>query len=327
MLLVYVGALMLTAGLMVSAKIDDITDIQGRDEQVGYDQLNAILVGRIARSKEVDDEYAEANIKVAKEKLKQLKSSSSSKSLVKALRLFIALSSIEGEDKCSSGALNILDQNKQAWVDRLKSTNDKVCYKRVEKILIYFAKKNAKACQSVYPAVLRERLSQVSKKSLDIVEQLANDVLEKYPTEGESEVARLYRLLYNSKQLSLELEDGHLLLNFLDKLVKLNDPAKAEYLRKVDDELVGLMRMKGKEIQSLFSEYIVEPCEKYIEAVGYNVFNPARFLATFQHELMPNELDYYKKWFAYTVCMKIKDRKDVLFWKIHNLAESLSNSD
>lgn len=324
MLFVCVAFIVVVGQVTVNGLVDDISDIKGTYESPGYDQLNALLVNKLKPSEVVDKVFVEANMAVAREELNRQKVSNSGRSFVKALRLFTAMSTLEGDDKCSPAALNILNQNDQALTYKARQPeNEKTCHRRVEKIFIYYVKENAKACQNIYPGLMREKLAQVDKKTLEIVDQLSREVAKKNNIEGDDRL--VVSLIFNvaKKDEFLDFNDSEFVLETLKNLVKTFEPSKEKYLSKVDNELTGLVEINKKEFQRIFEANLMNPCQSYADAVGFYVFNPAWFLAKWHHELIYEEPDYYKKWLAYTACMKVNQKRELLFQMAYNQANKL----
>lgn len=312
--------------LVLAEKQENFYGIKGVNYQEEYDRLNSLL------EKNVASNNVEANMEFAAKDFHERTQHSTSKNDVNfltAYRLFTALLPIGIKTECTRENLYILFQNYRALgMEANKNINDKYSDRRIAKVFTNYAIIYSKKCQSIYPALMREKLYLVNVKHIVLINQLTAFVLNKHETSHEGNGAsELFRLAVNTIELLPKLVDARFIFEVLENQVLLNSEFEYIHLKPRRDYSSGGYSFDEEEFGRLFKEYLISPCRGLFTALGSDVFGPASFLASWQHTVMKDELNYYRKWLSYSICDVLLVNKSNLLSDTIKLASTLSREN
>lgn len=298
--------------LVLSEKLENFYRIKGINYQKEYDRLNSLLEENVASND------VEANMEFAIEDFHERTLHGASKNeanFLDAYRLFTALLPFGIKTECTRENLYILFQNYRAiGMQANKNIIDEYSGRRIEEIFANYAMMYSRKCQSIYPALMREKLYSVNLKQMVLINQLTAFVLNKHITSlGENSATELFKLAVNTIELFPKLGNTKFIFEALENQVLLNSEHEYLHLKPRRDYSSGKYSLDEKEFGKLFTEYLISPCRGLLTAFGRDVFGPANFLASWQHVVMKNELDYYRKWLSYNICeVLLVNRSNIL---------------
>lgn len=305
--------ILLVASLLSESSANDgngvnFSDVDGTNYRAEYDELNALLEANVGSSD------VQANMDFAtKDFYERTLGDTSEKvsSFLGAYRLFTGLSTFGPDVVCSPSNFNILTQNYRATglhPSNVKPNGaDKQSHRRIEQVVIEYATMYSRKCQDLYPFIMRDRLKLIDPKQKVLINQLSTFVLNEYKKIGLGlDTAGTFRLATSPSELKLKLFDKKFIYEALQNEVSLNSDYKHKYLRPLRDYSKGTDQLDERKFGKLFEEYLLSPCKGYIKVLE-PVFNPANFLAFWQHKVIEDERVYYRRWVLHNICFILNE--------------------
>jgi hypothetical protein len=201
-------------------------------------------------------------------------SDDNSSPLISSLELFLSLRELsQSELTCNSRGYKIITKNNQALANLARYG-----LRPVDKVAIKYMRQHARECCSHYPDLYRQKIQEVGKDAMEKVEDFAQFIAKFALTQGQ------FQLTFGAKQLVDVVSRNPLVyILLLDDQSDSSGAAKrnrageiealAQYLgdrSPNQDELPKERQL----LEELTQKYLVEPCKRYTEQVGPEVYQP-----------------------------------------------------
>lgn len=289
-------------GVVKRSQPQDIYDISGLNcwnLQREYFRINKLLT---------NDEHADHFDAVLERLIVDMKQNESLNS-IGAKRLFLTLNLLKKNLQCNSFSYRILTLNHCANNFRIGELNKGDNWKRnprpVDVILSEYIYQHANDCQNVYQQRFRETVASMDMQLVTAVEALLDDLIEETisdkfaPNRGKSLIERYFNIVSSKLKTRLYILPDYV-YNKLKVLAK-ND-SSAKFLSKTSEYRPGLFGVNKLKFSGLYQKYISEPCAYYRNKLGDEIFIPASFDVSFKHNIMEEDVEFYKGWTMFKFC-------------------------
>lgn len=246
-------------------------------------QINKYLSGK-CRNNGFDE-----NLAAAKEFLEESRSNNQN-SLVKDLETFISLEQIEnGSQECNGESYQILMANDELVGGNLnkkveRSTSN---LSRLESVVYSVMLKHAQTCPEVYG----KKYDQARKSPVE------SEIIKKA-----ADATRKASSLLTISDKHIERTYAQLLHQDLARLAKQANDPDAEYVFSPS----GKRSSSNYKLESLMEKYIRQPCMKYVDTFGLDLFKPAGFDARLESSMIRI---YLRDGDTYYTCLNLLDNQ------------------
>lgn len=222
---------------------------------------------------------------------------------IQAKRLVASLHFVKDENECNYFGYKILSNNFDAIRPNLNGDN----LRRIDKILVKYLNEHVKNCKQVYFTKfdsISKSLNREFLKRLDVVFRKSIERIKSERNGAANYAESLYKAMHKIHQA----------LDF--KPVDIYE-ALIEMTKLEGKDLKGLKR---KNIEELFDEYIVKPCEYLRDQFGRDVFEPFIFDSKFYDQIESDRADFYETLFKYEMCYGSfkSERQELLLSSVAN---------
>lgn len=302
----------------------DIDDLDGFDFYTEYQDLNHALE---QRTTEVTPESNfEAALQIYQDNLERnIKPCSK---IMIAIKLFLALRTIDQDNRCNFKTANLIEQNSRAS-DRKALQPGGRDLGHVAGVIRIIGERHARECQQVYELKFDSISRIMDKLKVTLVEELLHNLIEqhisdKYRSNMSKSLARRYHNVVKWQiNPTRKLFNPDFLYDTLKRVAK-ND-IDSKYLIPVYDEQRDKVAFVSEKIQLLFEKYFIEPCKYYHQELGHEVFDQKDHDGPFG-EVDESNPEFYKAWAQYHLCSAFQERSDSIYSKfITNLHQKEEN--
>lgn len=271
-----------------------------------YGRINSYLFEKVT------SDNVNANIEAAFKWLKEQESvnqSILSRTPIRDLKKFTALQQVIDDTKCDRAAYEIMRAN-EAAVGLIWMLDLRLPLRRVDRLILRIFEDHAKKCSQIYPARYLAMRSQMDEATVERAESVGRTIINaaKYKLsikEGvsyynPSNLISEY-IKYNPKIGDFQEEVFHDALRASAK-----DDPDVKYASVVLDERTGKGKIHVSKVKELIENYLIKPCQHYVDELGPNLFIPARFDLEFYSDADDDEhRNYYRGWSYYQICKAV----------------------
>lgn len=284
-----------------------------------YNTINDHLTNNVD-----DDANIKTNLEAAAKLLDQEKHKffkGFKQGLIEALEQFLSLGKVLNEEnKCSRRSYAILVKNDRATKGVAhKCPNVVGDLRRIDWIVHQYSLKHAIECHLVYPDNFETKRQQVDQEMLKRVELFTLNLIlkkrkkvlfffeQKKSTENPEELISAGQTIKRVKGKDL----AESIFNSVKYLAK--DDENVKYLERVPNDKKTKMVVDEVNMKNLLNEYIIKPCQYYVEQFGPDIFVPLKF-----------DIDMLEKKDRYRVD---KDGDFLLGWQRYRLCNTIITKD
>lgn len=293
---------------------------QAKADKLPYKNLERELSVRTSS----DD--PESNIKEI-EKMTETMSPRESSLQSDDFRLLATFLQLKSDKGCSRFTRDIFLTNSVKDLTHEASSPSKVNHSsgRIEKLLNYFCKKHAQDCQDKYLSVLNSKLQTMDKIKLGFVIFYTDTVLnEHYENEqpgktlDDTDNYELYEEIIEPKELVInEIKDGRIAFDVIRTFEKIYGDNK-----DLNPTLSPTLEHKiSRDAYNIYDQYLVEPCEHYVDELGSSVFEPAKLDAKFYQNIADRPREFYVAWARFSLCSVVVEDNSMSL-KVKNIADN-----
>lgn len=278
--------------LVEVAKLMATTDHQKKRD---YEKINKYLLENV----KTDD--MKENMDAVLELLHTKKAWNPTLTIVDALEQLTSLNELV--NRCDWEGFVSLFKNVRA--SGIESNSNWRKLSRIDNLVLRYAIKHSDNCYKVYPAQYKVKLAKLDKQTVQRVDTFTEGFLMRYSNWRTLYSARskinvlMDKFILKTESLD-EQRDGRIAHEALKKLAK--DDTKFEYFQYVLNEEKGMFELREDKIRELFSEYLLEPCKKYAQELGPDVFIPANYDALYKLNFDLGEIEYHQSWARFRIC-------------------------
>lgn len=221
-----------------------------------------------------------------------------------AKRMFVALTTLKGENLCNYYGYKILSNLHSVLGHNIRSLKQEDNLGRVEKILLHYIREHVKNCRRSYVDKFDQLSLNQDQTQTDRLKVLTGSSLEFLKSrplynKNNGDLNTLYNVVANGLAGEFDMEPGKIYEALIDLAKK--DP-DVKYLRPVEDEDDGVKKIHTMKVEKLFKEYVTKPCEYFRQRFGPDVFQPAEFDMLFDKEIKIDRADFFEAWVRYKLC-------------------------
>lgn len=283
---------------LIPQDIFKVSEINCNEVEGAYLRLNRYLVDQTSSSDQ------KTNFDMALNGLIQdLKDGNQNDAAAK--RLFLSLSTIEGDVSCNSLSHSILYGNYCAGNRRIGSIKKNENLRRVDKIAWPLIYTQAIKCRKTYKHRYDELMPTMNKDAIDKVESFLEKIIKELMSREDNfahnNAEKLYNVVFGQGWLDVFKVDADYIN---DHLKATADETDLQKVLPVEDESRRNYIDNG-EVSKLYDKYIGIPCAYYVSKLGPEIFEPAYFDGLFNHVVYSDYEEYYKAWVQYKFCSNL----------------------
>lgn len=249
---------------------------------------------------------------------------------------FLALKELIGDDKCDEKSYEIMANNVKA-INLLQLIEEDRITRRVDKVVHSVFLAEAHTCQSVYVDRYKQKLESLNTKLVKSAQIFAREIIQR--TQFVRDLNDDYvdsKTLFDKfirRNLSLDsLKHKNCPLTVLREIIGLESERK--FLAPVPDELSGKSKVHKSKLKQFVADYLIEPCQYYVNELGPSVFVPARLYSS-AFTVNKNDDDddgdddhndehkFYFGWSCFEICKLFLSNKSIL---VKNLITAVENN-
>lgn len=296
-----------------------------------FNQIDSYLVRHLPHNENV-----QANLELAQKWLNQLTTEGrwSQRRLTRALRNFVALSQMDGDNLCAKANVDTLKINNDSTLNSIKRLKEQGTSnaKRTEKVLYNFAVRHLNECpqelQSKYDLAKRKVPVTITQKVASLIEPLIvwhldNDrfesinqdkskggssasFIDKYPAQVASFVVKSMSPIGRGP-----VDELKIIFNSLDQISQ-DDPQN--YYLHNDNPYVG--DATDYKVKTLFRKHLLSVCRQYRKSLE-DIFEPLRFDLQFidgLHSVADNDghLEFARAMALYAGCENLRANRRLI---------------
>lgn len=276
-------------------------------EQVdaGYKAINRYLATKL------DDYEPGPNMKAAVEWLGWLEGNWRSRVMIGTmmdLKKFTSLQRLMEDPKCDREEFEIMRANHAKaelyWV------------RHIDQVMRKIFLEHAKKCFRVYPSVFKAKQEQFNDTIFEDVRAIGALIIETDKLIGDRRDDEFENCFYDLEHIiSYYVLDGFRITRekygyFLRNLIKAKAGGEADFM---DKKAQKLTKESTKKIKDLVDKVLVEPCSKYVDAFGRDLFLIADFEEQY-NEAEPEEddVEFYYGWTYFNICRSLIEKKSAV---------------
>lgn len=274
-----------------------------RCTEAGYQRLNDYLTGK------VDTDDVKANLEAAFDWLESPEAVGCSFSLripIVDLKRFTSLQQVLKDTKCDRTAYEIMHANEEK-VGLHKLIDEGKVSRRIDKVILRIIEIHAQRCARIYPITYRLKRNQLDEVVFQRVKILTTMLMEVDATvltrHFHYEPANLF-LVYIMHSPSIFRYTGMNILHNALTYSARGDPSM-RYAYKVTDRRTGKEVVCKDKLRDLVKRHLIEPCQRYVNLFGPDLFIPARFEARVHSEIDNYDSLYYLSWSNFMICQAL----------------------
>lgn len=280
------------------------------DHQRDYEKINKYLEDNVKQNG--DDLDVESNLEAGSKFLQAKKAWNPNLPIVEALEQFTSLNGVE--TRCDWAGFVVLFKNIRATK---LDDGDWAKFNRVDNLVLKLVIQHSNNCYRVYPARWRSKLASLGEGVVKRVDIFTEAFLMRYSNwrsllSTRSKIKLLLDKFVLKTESIDEKRDGRIAYEAIKNLAK--DDPDLRYLEYVVDEENQTVGLSEDKIRLLFDTYLLEPCKRYTQELGPDVFVPANFDAIYKLNFDVKEVEYHESWARYRICsVLIEHDYDAIF--------------
>lgn len=283
------------------------------DAEARYEQINSYLCSM------VDNDDVSANMAFASQWLEEqegTRQSFFSRTPISDLKKFTALQEVIDDSSCGRRALVIMRQNEEA-VRLHRLIENRQVHRRIDRIIMRIFKDHAEKCSSLYPQMYRKKRHQLNAVLLEQVENIARAIMgaDRFLLSTEEVLSFYEPSELFQRYIQYYPRVGHFAKNnLLHSALVANAKADLDfkYTHAVLDEPTGKVVVHKDKLKGLARKYLIEPCQHYVDKLGFDLFIPARFDMQVYFNINDQDGDYFLGWSYYMICLALtRDERTV----------------
>lgn len=245
------------------------------------------------------------------------------------LKKFTALQQVIADDECDVSAYEIMRANEHE-VDLYRKAKRDELERRVDKVMNEVFEKHAEKCMDVYSMRFEAIERQLEPVLLERVRVLADQVV---LTDRRLWIQEddWHRMKSNSNDLYLRFIDRPVTIELITRLSGLLDALNlsakdllmARHSHRAMHQLSGKLIIRLAEIEQLVKDYLIEPCQYYVNQLGEDLFPQAEFEAKFYHPVKEVNYNFYLGWSAFNICKVLIANESVA---VEHIVESINKT-
>lgn len=238
--------------------------------------------------------------------------------LREAIKLFMATEELQHKPHCDYCSFKILYLN---LLSARSYNEDSNRVTLIPKMMRSLARKYARHCAPNFPETYRdlaEDLDADTQRRVSLITERLGPLNFKDKSltvyEALESSSRPLSVIAKSSKFSDRTNVGEVLLDTMFQLDRLNPKNTSTLQQVVEDRKL----IRTRQSVTFFKELLLEPCRKYVEHFGGQVFFQAEYMFSTiitdlndMDSLLPKgvapKVDFYPAWFSYRICIKIID--------------------
>lgn len=277
-----------------------------RETEGSYKGLNDYLV------KNVDSDEVGPNMEAAIGWLQEQQSVGQTN--LREMNMFTALQQVMEDSKCGREAFEIKRENEQS-VNLHKLLEHERVLRRVEKVMAKIFKDHARRCSKVYLDRYRAKTRELSPYFAQ-VENISRPIMN---VEIHNPVTLFFEYLDYRPTLRSFANDNAVVQALVSNARE--DPDFKNGLETMNAR-TGKASVNYENLKQLANKYLIEPCLRFMDDFGPDVFVPARFDCEDYLEVDKKEQEYFLGWSYYLICQAYTNNKKAVFDSVARSAKN-----
>lgn len=223
---------------------------------------------------------------------------------LKAYKLFLSLGDLPNRSKCNSEGFEIIRQNLAALkVDKpihYRKGNSSHKLRCIDEIFLEYLKQHAAICADIYLKTFEDKLNSLDKEKAERVSRFVDEGITRYTSNSfnDNKSKSVPQRLFFLVDSEMDFKPAYI-YNLLQDMLR-GKPEERFLVPIIDDE-TGKIFLNKRQFESLFNDYLFEPCKYFQKHFGADLFELTYHELQY-HKVYDNNEAFYRNWARYRIC-------------------------